>query len=184
MRIPLFPSPTSKEKTSLRILVADDHEIVRAGLKAILTRNPGWIVCGEASDGAETLALANQLRPNVVVMDLNMPGLMTSIEALRGIKDRLPDTAIVILTLYFSGKLIREVLEAGARAYVTKSDANRNLVDAVSAVAAGKTYFTEQASEEIEHAVKTLSPALPASALTAPEREAVRTLALTMRKIL
>jgi DNA-binding NarL/FixJ family response regulator len=135
------------------------------------------------------LALANQLRPDIVVMDLTMPG-MTGLEALRTIKNRLPHTGIVVLTPHFSETLVREIFKAGARGYVMKSDADRDLVDAVTAVAAGKTYSTvvaapAQAAQPAEPTTipRNQSTLLPGS-LTNREREAVRTLAQTMRKLL
>jgi len=138
------PNDAPSREAPIRILVTDDHAVVRQGLKAILNGQEGWNVCGEAKSGEEAFALANQLRPDVVVMDLSMPG-MSGLDALRAIKSRLPDTGVVILTLHFSQPLVREIIKAGARGYVTKSDADRDLVEAVSAVAAGRTYFTAQA---------------------------------------
>jgi DNA-binding NarL/FixJ family response regulator len=158
-------------------------------LKTILTHHAGWNVCGEAKSGTEALALANQLRPDIVVMDLNMPG-MTGLEALRAIKDRLPYTGIVVLTLHFSEGLVREIFKAGARGYVMKSDADRDLVDAVTAVAAGKSYSTvvaaqAQGAQAAEPATTSRHQStLPPGSLTDREREAVRILAQTMRKLL
>jgi DNA-binding NarL/FixJ family response regulator len=170
--------------------VADDHAVVRAGLKTILTNHPGWNVCGEAKSGAEAVALANQLRPDVMVMDLNMPG-MSGLDALRAIKSRWPEVGIVILTLHFSEPLVREIIKAGARGYVMKSDADRDLVNAVAAIAAGNTYFTVQASKvALAGAIARQAPtgaspsSLPSSNLSDREREAVRTIAQTMRKLL
>jgi DNA-binding NarL/FixJ family response regulator len=177
-------------ESPIRILVADDHAVVRQGLKAILNGQAGWNVCAEAKSGEEALALANQLRPDVVVMDLSMPG-MSGLDALRAIKSRWPDIGVVILTLHFSKPLVREIIKAGARGYVMKSGADRDLVEAVSAVAAGKTYFTELAEKVAAaglasppaSATPVSSNAVP-SALTDREREAVRTIAQTMRKLL
>src|ERR1035438_2305166 len=116
--------------SSIRTLVADDHAVVRQGLKAILNGQEGWSVCAEATCGEEAVALANQLRPDVVVMDLSMPG-MSGLDALRAIKSRLPTAGIVILTLHVSDQLVHQIIKLGARAYVMKSDADRELVNAV-----------------------------------------------------
>jgi DNA-binding NarL/FixJ family response regulator len=173
--------------TPVRILVVDDHAVVRQGLKAILNAQEGWSVCAEAKSGEEALALANQLRPDIVVMDLSMPG-MSGLDALRAIRSSLPNAGIVILTLHFSVQLVREIVKLGARGYVMKSDADRDLVNAVSAVAAGKTYFTAQvttygASAAAPHRATSI-PSPPPTTLTDREREAVRTIAQTMRKLL
>jgi DNA-binding NarL/FixJ family response regulator len=174
-------------ETPVRILIVDDHAVVRQGLKTILNAQEGWTVCAEAKSGEEALALANQLRPEIVVMDLSMPG-MSGLDALRAIRSRLPNAGIVILTLHFSVQLVREIVKLGARGYVMKSDADRDLVDAVSAVAAGKTYFTAQITT---HGVAAATPpratSIPSpspTALTERERDAVRTIAQTMRKLL
>jgi DNA-binding NarL/FixJ family response regulator len=170
---------------SIRILVADDHVVVRQGLKTILNGQEGWNVCAEATCGEEALALANQLRPDVAVMDLNMPG-MTGLDALRAIRASLPTIGIVILTLHFSNQLVREIVKLGARGYVLKSDADRDLVSAISAVAAGKTYFTAQATKSAANGMPRGSTPIPPtpSTLSDREREAVRTIAQTMRKLL
>jgi DNA-binding NarL/FixJ family response regulator len=167
----------------LRILIADDHAVVRFGLKSILSREEGWQVVGEATSGAEALALALQLQPDVAVLDINMPG-MSGFDALKAIRERVPGTRVVILTLHYSMEWMREIRRAGAKGYVTKSDADRDLVAAVAAVAAGKTYFTQQPLE--------MAPTMPAMsvprptefALTTGEREAVRNIAQTIRKLL
>src|SRR6516164_3067570 len=137
---------TGTETTSLTILVADDHDIIRRGLKHLLTAKPGWEVCAEARTGKEAVALAEQLRPHVVVMDLSMPDL-NGLEAARRIHKILPKTGILILTMHFSDQLVREVIEAGARGYILKSDADRDLVTAVDSIASRRTFFTSRASE-------------------------------------
>jgi DNA-binding NarL/FixJ family response regulator len=110
---------------AMQILVADDHDIVRRGLKQLLNSRPGWEVCAEASTGREAVTLAEQLKPKVVVMDISMPEL-NGLEAARKILKILPKTEIVILSLHFSDQLVREILASGARGYIMKSDADRD----------------------------------------------------------
>lgn len=130
----------------LRILIADDHEMVRQGLRAVLENRPGWQVCGEATDGRDTVAKTRQLKPDVVVMDISMPQL-NGLEATRQIARACPSTAVVILTVHDSETLVRRVLEAGARGYVLKSDAGRDVVAAIESVASNKPFFTTAVSE-------------------------------------
>jgi len=132
--------------TTVRILVADDHEIVRQGLRALLEAQPGWQVVAEAIDGREALDKAKRLHPDVVVLDVSMPNL-NGLEATRQIRKALPQTEVLILTMHDSEQLVREVLEAGARGYVLKSDAGRELVTAVESVRKSKPHFTSRVSE-------------------------------------
>ena len=99
----------------MRILVADDHDIIRRGLKQLLTAHQGWDVCAEAKTGREAVSLAEQVKPDIVVMDISMPEL-NGLEAARRIRKSLPKTEIVILTLHFSDQLVRDIVEAGVRA--------------------------------------------------------------------
>jgi DNA-binding NarL/FixJ family response regulator len=138
--------PKNKGTAVLRILVADDHDIIRRGLKQLLTAHPGWSVCGEAKTGREAVTLADQLKPEIVVMDISMPEL-NGLEAARRIRKALPKTEIVILTLHFSDQLVREIVEAGVRAYIMKSDADRDLVSAVEALASHRSFFTARAAD-------------------------------------
>ena len=131
---------------NLKILVVDDHDIIRRGLKELLTAKPGWEVCGEAKTGREAVSLAEQLKPEIVVMDISMPDL-NGLEAARRISKALPKAGILILTMHFSDQLVRDVVEAGARGYILKSDADRDLVTAVDAIANRRTFFTPRASE-------------------------------------
>src|SRR3984885_11144557 len=99
---------------TLRILIADDHDLMRRGIKALLQSRAGWEVCGEAHTGREAITLAEALKPDVVVLDISMPEL-NGIEAAKRIRKSLPNTEILILSLHFSDQLIREILEAGVR---------------------------------------------------------------------
>ncbi len=132
----------------LRILIADDHDVVRRGLPDHLNLNSGWEVCGEARDGREAVRLALQLKPDIVVMDLSMPEL-NGLEATRQIHRLLPNTEILIFSMHESEHMIREVLAAGARGYVLKSDAEHLLTTAVAALAHHKPYFTGGVSDAL-----------------------------------
>jgi DNA-binding NarL/FixJ family response regulator len=126
---------------SLRILLADDHTIVRQGLRKILEAQPEWKVVAEASDGRETVRLATELQPDVVILDLGMP-LLNGIEATRQIVRRLPRVGIVILSMHSDETYILQALQAGARAYLLKDSADTDLIRGVSAAAAGKSFFS------------------------------------------
>ena len=124
-----------------RILVADDHEVVRHGLRVLLERHPQWSVCGEAASGDEAVAKSVELRPDLAILDIGMPG-GNGFEAARKIVEANPSTKVLILSLYESEQLMREVLQSGARGYLLKSDASRFLVIAAEALRNGKTFFT------------------------------------------
>jgi DNA-binding NarL/FixJ family response regulator len=165
----------------MRILVADDHDIVRRGLKHLLTSRAGWEVCAEAKTGREAVTLAEQMKPEVVVMDISMPDL-NGLEAARRIRKQLPKTEIVILTLHFSDQLVRDIVEAGARAYIMKGDAERDLVTAVEAVASRRSFFTARADDMLLNGFRGRNPVPEASGLfrnrlTGREREIVQLLA-------
>src|SRR5437899_7789101 len=113
----------------VRILIADDHDVVRKGLRFLLEAQPGWEICAEAANGREAVAKAQELRPDVDLLDLTMPDL-NGLEAARQILKAIPTTEVLILTMHESEETIREVLRAGARGYVLKSDAGRDLVAA------------------------------------------------------
>lgn len=125
---------------SARILVADDHEVVRQGVRAILQARPDWEICGEAADGREAIRLTKQLRPDVVVMDITMPN-MSGLEASQEIfKLNLP-TRVLIFTMHESKSLAPSVRKAGAQGYVVKSRAARDLIEALDRLLQGGTFF-------------------------------------------
>lgn len=165
----------------LSILIADDHDVVRRGMKSILQAHAGWEVCGEASNGREAVELAKKLKPHVVVLDVTMPEL-GGLEATRQILGILPRTEILILTMHESEELVGEVLEAGARGYVLKTDTGRDLLAAVEAVSEHRPFFTTKIAEMVlegylERKRQPATPRSQAGSLTAREREVVHLLA-------
>ena len=164
-----------------RILVADDHEVVRKGLVSLLQAQPDWQVCGEAADGREAVEKAQQLKPDVVILDIGMPSL-NGLEATRQILKINPQARVLILTLHDSDQVVREVLNAGARGFLLKSDATRDLVAAVEALRRDKTYFTSKvAAMVLEGYLKGGTPGAVITPgrnrLTPREREIVQLLA-------
>lgn len=133
---------------TLRILVADDHDLMRRGLKSLLESHPGWTVCAEAHTGREAVTKAEELKPDVVILDITMPEL-NGVEAARRILKASPNTEILILSVHYSDQLIRDILDAGVRGYIVKSDSDRDLVIAVEALANHKPFFTPRATELI-----------------------------------
>jgi len=131
---------------TLRILLADDHEIVRQGVRMLIEKEPGLEVCGEAADGRKAVALAGKLTPDIVVLDMGMPEL-NGLEAARQIKHALPKTEVLIFTGDESERLIHEIFAVGARSYILKSDLSEHLVAAIRALSQHKHYFTKAISE-------------------------------------
>lgn len=166
---------------ALRIVIADDHELVRKGLRSVLDAQTGWTICGEAVNGREAVELARQMKPDVMVMDVTMPEL-NGLEATRQILKERPKTEVLILTVHESEQLVGEVLAAGARGYILKGDTTRLLVAAIESIAQHKPFFTGTASEVVlggylrpGQPARKESRALPR--LTAREREIVQLLA-------
>ncbi len=165
---------------TLRILLADDHEIVRRGLKELLEEPVGWTVCAEAANGREAVDLAIRTRPDVAVLDFSMPEL-NGLEATRRIRQSAPLVEVLVFTMHESEELIREVLAAGARGYLLKSDATRQLIPAVESLARHKPFFTGRVSEVVLEGYlkggRTDSLGGVADRLTSREREVVQLLA-------
>jgi DNA-binding NarL/FixJ family response regulator len=163
---------------AFRIMVADDHEVVRKGLIAILQHQSQWQMCGEACNGREAIEKAKQLMPDVIVMDISMPGL-NGLEATRQIVKANPATKILILTLHDSDQVIHDVLDVGAQGYLLKSDSGCELVAAVEALLRDKTYFTPKVAAMVLQGYlrggTSFSPGR--NPLTPREREVVQLLA-------
>lgn len=159
----------------VRLLIADDHEVVRQGVRAVLERQSGWTVCGEASTGREAVAQAIALQPDVVVLDVSMPGL-NGLEATRQIRHAVP-AKILILTVHESDQVVTEVLDAGAHGYVLKADAGRKLVEAIRALLRHQEFFTERVLAVAARRAGSRGPA-PARAerLTSRQREVLQLL--------
>jgi DNA-binding NarL/FixJ family response regulator len=165
--------------SALRILIADDHEVARKGIRALLESHPGWEVCGEAADGREAVKSAGLLKPDLVLLDIGMPSL-NGLDATRQILAEAPDTRVLILTMHDSEQVVREVLAAGARGFLLKSDAGRDLVTAVEALQLRRTFFTTKVAQLVLDGY--LHPGfeseLPSrSVLTPREREVIQLLA-------
>jgi len=133
---------------AVRLLVADDHEIVRKGLRALLEEQPGWEVAAEAADGRDAVEKAKLIKPDITILDISMPSL-NGLEAARQIVKSVSQTKVLVLTMHDSDPLIQQVLEAGARGYLLKSDAGRDLVTAVDALRRNKTFFTPKVAQMV-----------------------------------
>jgi DNA-binding NarL/FixJ family response regulator len=130
----------------LRILIADDHEVVRCGLRRVLETQTNWEVVAEAGDGKDAISKAAETNPDVAVLDYFMP-LMNGIEATREIRARLPKTEVLIFTIDDDETLIAELLRAGARGYISKAAAKQDLLDAIEAVGAHRSFFGSNVTE-------------------------------------
>jgi DNA-binding NarL/FixJ family response regulator len=130
----------------LRVLIADDHDLIRRGVRDLLATREGWQVVGEACDGADAVRKAVSLRPDIAILDFSMPEL-NGPGAAAQIAKQVPETGVVVLTMHDSEQVMREVLQAGARGLVLKSDADRDLLEAVEAVSKKRHFFTRRLSE-------------------------------------
>jgi two-component system response regulator NreC len=164
----------------LRILIADDHEVVREGMRALIEHEPGWDVCGIAINGQEAVDAAKKLKPEVVVLDMTMPEL-DGLEALRQIKRASPNTEVVMFSAHHSEEVIEDLFAAGAKSYIQKSEAGRHLVAAIRSLAEHKPFFTPDISQilfaKFFNARTGKKQSGPEHSLTAREREIVRLLA-------
>ena len=132
--------------SALRILIAEDHEVARQGIRSLLETHPGWEICAEAKDGREAVEAAATQKPDVLLLDIGMPNL-NGLDAARQILANTPDARILILTIHDSEQVVREVLAAGARGFLLKSDAGRDLLAAVEALQQRRTFFTPKIAQ-------------------------------------
>jgi DNA-binding NarL/FixJ family response regulator len=165
----------------LRILVADDHPVVRAGLRALLESRPGWQVCAEGANGRDAVEQGGRLKPDVAVLDISMP-VLNGIEATRQLRKVSPETEVLILSMHDSDQMVQQVLDAGARGYILKDDADRNLLAAVDAVRRRRAYFSSRVAGSLPPSERpgTLAEApvqRSRGRLTQREREIVQLLA-------
>jgi DNA-binding NarL/FixJ family response regulator len=171
----------ARASKKLRILLADDHELVRRGIRGLLSVRSGWTVIGEAANGQEAVEKTNKLKPDVAILDVSMPDL-DGLQATRQIREVSPNTKVVVLTLHESEQMVRRVLGAGALGYVLKSDLSVNLVKAVKNVSAGRLFLTPRVSEIVlkgflKNVIQADSPKQPWAGLTPREIEIIRRLA-------
>jgi DNA-binding NarL/FixJ family response regulator len=167
--------------STLRILIADDHEVVRAGVRSLLESQPDCEICGEAVTGRQVVTLAQELKPDVAILDITMPEL-NGLEATRQIRKLAPTVQVLILSVHESEELVREILDAGAHGYILKSDAGRELAAAMHALRKQETFFTSRVAQIALRAYrnkKISDDILPASggALTSRERQVLQLLA-------
>jgi DNA-binding NarL/FixJ family response regulator len=158
-------------KAPLRLLIVDDHAVVRRGIRAIIEGQPGWEIAAEAANGREAIELAKRLHPDIVVMDLSLPGL-NGLDATRQVLEVSPRSEVLILTMHHSDELVRNVLQVGARGFVLKSDADENLVTAIESLAQHKPFLTANVTEFVlDDYVRRSEPTTPDTRVTATPRE-------------
>jgi DNA-binding NarL/FixJ family response regulator len=163
----------------LRIIVVDDHGVVRRGVRALLETQPGWEVAAEGTTGREAVELVRQLHPDVVVMDLSLPEL-NGLDATRQILKESPRTEVLVLTMHHSEQLAREVLQAGARGYVLKSDADQSLIAAVDSLRQHKPFLSSAVTAFVLDSYMQLSDMAashPGGVVTPREREIIQLIA-------
>lgn len=161
---------------NLRILIADDHEIVRQGLRSLLQSRPGWEVCGEAADGWEAVRKAAELHPDIVALDVGMPNL-NGLDAARQILKNDPRKKILFLTIYESEQLARSVAGVGAKGLILKSDAGKDLINAVDALQHNGTFFNSRMAQALGTDLRGSHRAQDKDVLTRRERQVVQLLA-------
>jgi DNA-binding NarL/FixJ family response regulator len=166
--------------TSLRIVVVDDHAVVRRGVRALLESQTGWEVSAEATTGREAVDVAKRLQPDIVVMDLSLPEL-NGLDATRQILKESPRTEVLVLTMHHSEELARNVLQAGARGYILKSDADESLIAAVESLRQHKPFLTSKVTEfvldDYLRRAEAQDDEAPHTTVTAREREIIQLLA-------
>ena len=159
-----------------RILIADDHEVVRSGLRAVVETRSDWIVSGEATNGEQAVTLALETRPDILIVDYSMP-LMTGLEVSRRLKALHSRTGVLLLTMYEHEELFTEAILAGVRGFLFKSDAREHLISAIDALLDGRPYFTSVLLEKLVHDYRVNKQNTSAMLLTAREQNVVQLIA-------
>ncbi|MCC4250872.1 response regulator [Sphingobium naphthae] len=160
-----------------RIVLADDHEAIRLGVRSVLSTHPDWRVVGEASNGRDALELIREVRPDIAILDYSLP-MMNGLELTRAIKKELPRTEILIFTMHDREDVLAELLKAGVRGYLLKSDASKHLVAAVEALSIRRPYFSGNVSQTLlDRFIEMAARDAAATALTPREREIVQLIA-------
>jgi DNA-binding NarL/FixJ family response regulator len=159
-----------------RILIADDHEVVRSGLRTIVEAHAGWEVVAEVADGKAAIVQALETKPDVAILDYSIP-LVNGVEATRQIRKRNPKIEVLIFTMHDSEALVGEVLQAGARAYLLKSDARHHLIAAIEALSVHKPFFSGQISEKLLEAFLSTQKGKLGGVLSTRERIVVQLIA-------
>jgi DNA-binding NarL/FixJ family response regulator len=163
-------------KRSLKILIADDHHIVRAGIKAVLEARHDWQVCAEANNGETAVKLSLEHRPDIAILDYSLP-ILNGLETARKMRGADPRLAVLFYTMHEDETLIRSALKVGARGYISKNDEDTNLIAAVEALQQGKTYFSHRVNEWLVEGFLQGKKVVPLQTLTAREREIVQLVA-------
>ncbi len=172
----MIVSRTSSRPSVKRVMLADDHAVVRRGLRTLIEGVPGWEVCAEAADGNETVALAAETKPDVLIMDLSMPGL-GGVDATIQIRKILPQIEVLILTMHESDRLAGQALRAGARGYLLKGESEDKLMEALEALSRHQPYFSPSVSETLLQGYLHSEPTHDLKQLTPRERQIVKLVA-------
>jgi DNA-binding NarL/FixJ family response regulator len=172
---------TSTSTSPLRILIADDHDVMRQGTRTVIERQTGWEVCGVATNGREAVAQASELKPDIVILDMTMPQL-NGLDASVQIKREVPGAEILMFTAHEADDLIRSAFDAGIKSFIAKTEAHQFLVEAIESLARHKPYFTAKVSDILfsnilNRTAGRRDDAEPGQRLTAREREIVQLIA-------
>jgi DNA-binding NarL/FixJ family response regulator len=172
----MIVSRTSSRPSVKRVMLADDHAVVRRGLRTLIEGVPGWEVCAEAADGNETVKLAAETKPDVLIMDLSMPGL-GGVDATIQIRKILPQIEVLILTMHEIDRLAGQALRAGARGYLLKGESEDKLMEALDALSRHQPYFSPSVSETLLQGYLHSEPTHDLKQLTPRERQIVKLVA-------
>lgn len=160
----------------LRVMLVDDHEVVRQGVRALIESVPDWTLCGEAAGGEEALSAAPELKPDVIVLDVSMPRI-SGLDLILQLKRLLPRVKILVLTMHDSERIVAQALRAGARGYLLKSGSGDKLIDAITALSRHQTYFSAAVSETLLQSYLKSNGSEDHEQLTPRERQIVKLVA-------